>query len=655
MSVTLATNPNIDSVIYGRYVTTFTPDRYVYIAWASDSDGTDFTETFDNTLNYIAILTSPTIIVNRVSGNFDGLWKKYSNAGLYLNADKPVIAIPCDLDGSSQDYTNAIVTFSVINQGTDDTANWTFTKVDGADVTSAFVDNVLTISALTADTANIAITATDDNSVEYDMTYTISILKVRDGIAGIGVLASPSTIVIPCDPAGANPVYTNAISTISVFLTTTDDTANWTFSKQSETDVTAAIQNDNEIAVSAIAEDEGSVTVRATKATYDSIDIIIPVKKWKGGNIVPDGTTIVESSGTISATDGLIGTSGTGGFMIGGASNTNAANYSAIIGNTNTLTASNANILILGNNCTFYTGTSSSSILLVSGGIDNNATLSKSISIGGESLYGTIHQSLVCCSSDVGADIKNSLVFNNSIGGLRAYGATIAHNSILSDYHGCFGYVASDLNPEYPTKASTYGSLIVGSQNICFGKKFVSLTGAALKPNTDCERVFGCAAFSYYGASSPDPRGTAQVSEFHVTGWVENTDSVILQVGGGKSVLWSDLLYPHIYIEPDSAYSFEIMLIAAVGTTSGSGTYGQIYTNKYTGVIKNLAGTTSIVGSVTAGTPVSDAAILSAVAVTADDTNDRLQIECTAESAYYDIRISAYVKTVKIAWYATLL
>ncbi|MCK9457156.1 MAG: hypothetical protein M0R31_07660 [Candidatus Riflebacteria bacterium] len=50
---------------------------YVYIAYASDDAGTDFTTTFDPALDYIAILATDTEIPSPAVGDFAGLWKKY--------------------------------------------------------------------------------------------------------------------------------------------------------------------------------------------------------------------------------------------------------------------------------------------------------------------------------------------------------------------------------------------------------------------------------------------------------------------------------------------------------------------------------------------------------------------------------------------------
>jgi len=53
---------------------------FVYIAYASDDTGTDFTTTFDPDLDYIAILATTTEIVSPIASDFTGLWKNYKGA-----------------------------------------------------------------------------------------------------------------------------------------------------------------------------------------------------------------------------------------------------------------------------------------------------------------------------------------------------------------------------------------------------------------------------------------------------------------------------------------------------------------------------------------------------------------------------------------------
>ena len=63
-------------------------DAYVYIAYASDDQGTDFTLTFNPTLNYIAILSTDTEIPSPVAGDFTGLWKQLADNSNYFNSNR---------------------------------------------------------------------------------------------------------------------------------------------------------------------------------------------------------------------------------------------------------------------------------------------------------------------------------------------------------------------------------------------------------------------------------------------------------------------------------------------------------------------------------------------------------------------------------------
>ncbi|MBK9272802.1 MAG: hypothetical protein IPM48_14550 [Saprospiraceae bacterium] len=55
-------------------------DAFVYIAYASDDSGTDFTLTFNPALDYIAIKNSTTEISTPQASDFAGLWKNYKGA-----------------------------------------------------------------------------------------------------------------------------------------------------------------------------------------------------------------------------------------------------------------------------------------------------------------------------------------------------------------------------------------------------------------------------------------------------------------------------------------------------------------------------------------------------------------------------------------------
>lgn len=56
-------------------------NAYVYIAYASNDIGTNFTMTFNAALDYIAILSTNVEIPSPTAGNFVGLWKNYGGSG----------------------------------------------------------------------------------------------------------------------------------------------------------------------------------------------------------------------------------------------------------------------------------------------------------------------------------------------------------------------------------------------------------------------------------------------------------------------------------------------------------------------------------------------------------------------------------------------
>lgn len=52
-------------------------NAYVYIAYASDDTGTNFTTDFNSSLNYIGIISTNTEITSPSASDFSGKWKNY--------------------------------------------------------------------------------------------------------------------------------------------------------------------------------------------------------------------------------------------------------------------------------------------------------------------------------------------------------------------------------------------------------------------------------------------------------------------------------------------------------------------------------------------------------------------------------------------------
>ncbi len=139
----------------------------------------------------------------------------------------------------------------------------------------------------------LAINAGDAVSAQDHLDVIESILSSNDLTVdsgsliptSIGLNLTPNSISIQCDATGTPKVgaYTYAIATCYVFVGTSDDTANWTFSIDSVTNTTAAIQNDDEVKVNSITDESGTVVVKGERAGYSDISMALRVLKIRDG------------------------------------------------------------------------------------------------------------------------------------------------------------------------------------------------------------------------------------------------------------------------------------------------------------------------------------------------------------------------------------
>lgn len=109
-------------------------DAYVYVAYASDDSGTDFTLTFNPALDYIAIKNSTTEISTPQASDFAGLWKNYKGATGETGATGATGADGADgvvqtvvagtgISVNSTDPANPIVTNTLDISGKEDASN----------------------------------------------------------------------------------------------------------------------------------------------------------------------------------------------------------------------------------------------------------------------------------------------------------------------------------------------------------------------------------------------------------------------------------------------------------------------------------------------------------------------------------------------------
>jgi hypothetical protein len=334
--------------------------------------------------------------------------------------------------------------------------------------------------------------------------------------------------------------------------------------------------------------------------------------------------------------------------IAGGGNNTNTEDYSVIGGGYyNTIT--NAAYSFIGGgtnnvvNTTIYGGGA-----FIGGGLNNQATgFETVVAGGGDNLAGNYAYAAVCGGRNNTSDNESAFVGggeNNSAGG---YGSAVLGGSgnscgePLSVVGGgggnCAGNQCAAVLGGTGNVATGAGSFIGGGENNTNGGWNAVISGGYNNyVDNDRSTIPGgaeaktrCAYQLAYAGGCFSTLGDAQSSIYPVRNSTTNNTQteLFLQYDGGH----------RITIPDNSAWTFEIMVVGK-NTTSACGF-------KFSGVIKRVSGTTSIVGSTTKTVIARDNASWDADVV-ADDTNDALVVKVTGDNS--TIRWIAEVRTVEL-------
>lgn len=140
--------------------------------------------------------------------------------------------------------------------------------------------------------------------------------------------------------------------------------------------------------------------------------------------------------------------------------------------------------------------------------------------------------------------------------------------------------------------------------------------------------------------------GDNQRSLLHVYRNITGTSATVLFLNGVDARM--------VLPATNRVWAFDIKLVAVCTTTGGSVTANDVFMGKYCGTIKRVGSSTTLVGTVDTVTTKSDASMSSpTVSITADDTNEALQIEWTSPSGANGstvVRASAEINLVEIGW-----
>lgn len=130
---------------------------------------------------------------------------------------------------------------------------------------------------------------TDPNTgdVSYGAAYRVTGEKGEDGAngsSGTVIDLSNEAHTVPTDADGNNGVYTGATTTASLFIGSTEDSANWTWTATPSSGVTGTATNSNRTyTVSAMSVDVGTVTFTANKTGEAQRTAVFTISKAKGG------------------------------------------------------------------------------------------------------------------------------------------------------------------------------------------------------------------------------------------------------------------------------------------------------------------------------------------------------------------------------------
>lgn len=131
------------------------------------------------------------------------------------------VTLQADSTGVVSDYGPASTTAKVMRGATDDTANWSFSRANSTGVTSSLSGATLTVSAMSADTGYVDVTATRSGYASQTARFTLA--KAKSARPNAGVVQpishySESQVTSPANPLAYLRIYADG---------TWEDGTNW--------------------------------------------------------------------------------------------------------------------------------------------------------------------------------------------------------------------------------------------------------------------------------------------------------------------------------------------------------------------------------------------------------------------------------------------
>ena len=219
----------------------------------------------------------------------------------YGSLSSEVGLVPCDASGVPKIPLSSVplTTVMTVYKGNQAQSGWTFSRTQSNATSSVnTTSGVLTVTAISADTAHVDITASKPGEPSITKRYSISkVYQGEDGLQGLpgqdgadGMPGSPAIValitndshVVPTDMDGNNGNYSGCSTTMKIFIGTVDDSANWSVAASSSSGVTGSLSGKT-YTVTAMSVDSGYVDMTATRSGYPSLTCRFAISKSKQG------------------------------------------------------------------------------------------------------------------------------------------------------------------------------------------------------------------------------------------------------------------------------------------------------------------------------------------------------------------------------------
>jgi hypothetical protein len=302
--------------------------------------------------------------------------------------------------------------------------------------------------------------------------------------------------------------------------------------------------------------------------------------------------------------------------IVGGANNEIAGSlYNVIVGGSTNAISSGSSCAIIGAEGSTISGGGSGHNVIVgtdTGLIGNSAVYSTVI--GGE-------------SNEIGVATSSAIVGGSA-------------NSIKTGGSDYSAIIAGDTNTI--TSTGERNAIVAGTTNTISGNAAQSIILAG-NSNTITTGAVGATAQGWQCNVDKHGQASHSAGAFSVVGDAQSSRFVLRRqtTTSTPAEMFLNGSSLRLTIAQDTTWGFDIMVVARRTDADNESAF-----YRFEGCIDNNAGTTALVGSVVAATPIEDTAAW-ACAVTADDTNDALIITVTGENSK-TINWVAYVTTVEV-------